>query len=302
MSKPIISLVLIVCTALITLGICLSMTEDPPTEARIVTVKRADVHQVVAITGRLGYMDEKIAYARTAGVVSRVCVEEGQRVAAGEALIRLADTQQEHAVSAWVTNMPESAALGVLDEQLTMDATVLRSTEDCTVRQLLVQTGRPVAAGTPVARLSSNWQQITCSVSAVDAEYILEGMWAWLTAEGAQLRFATVTEVGAEQVDTSTGMRVRTVVLQPEQYIDLPEGTTVDAEVYISGSDDVLSLPVEAITERGTVWWVDGGRCTEIPAQIVLCDEMRAWVDLPEGMQTAVGEFSQGQRVMVACP
>lgn len=305
MSKPVVSLVVIACTALITLGLCLSTAEEAPTEARIVTVSRADVHQVVAITGRLGYLDERIAYAMAAGVVSRVCVEEGQRVAAGEALIRLETTQQEQVVSAWLSNMPEeasSAAMDVLDDQLAMDATVLRCTEDCTVRQLLVQENSPVAAGSPVARLSSNWQQVTCSVSTADAAHIEAGMWAWLTAEGEALGFATVTEVGAEQVDASTGLRVRTVLLQPEQHIELPEGAAVDAEVYIAGSDDVLSLPVEAITARGTVWWVDEGRCTEIPAQIVLCDEMRAWVDLPEGMKAAVGEFAQGQRVVEARP
>ena len=62
----------------------------------------------------------------------------------------------------------------------------------------------------------------------------------------------------------------------------------------------MLALPMEAITDRNTVWWVNKGRCTEIPAEIVLSDEMHAWVNLPEGLLVAIGEFEEGQLVMEA--
>ena len=60
--------------------------------------------------------------------------------------------------------------------------------------------------------------------------------------------------------------------------------------------------PVEAVTERETVWWVSDGRCTEIPAKSVLSDEMNVWVGLPEGLPVAVGEFVEGQRVQEVQP
>jgi len=31
-----------------------------------------------------------------------------------------------------------------------------------------------------------------------------------------------------------------------------------------------------------------------------MCDEINAWVSLPEGMQVAIGEFKEGQRIMEA--
>ena len=99
-------------------------------------------------------------------------------------------------------------------------------------------------------------------------------------------------------MDAVTGVICIPITLLPEKHIDLPEGASVEVDVYIQGSDDVCSLPIEAITERESVWWVNEGRCTEIDVQIVMSDEMRAWVMLPEGLQVAIGEFSDGQRVV----
>ena len=102
------------------------------------------------------------------------------------------------------------------------------------------------------------------------------------------------------QTNTATGLLESIITISPAQHIDLPEGANIDIEVYLSGSDNVLALPVEAITPRETVWWVHEGRCTEISAQIVMNDEMYAWVNLPEGLTVAIGEFIEGQHVMEA--
>lgn len=303
MSKPRISLVLLACTMFLTLWMHARKPTEEPVEARIVPVRREDVHQVVAITGRLTYADESYAYAREAGRVSKVCVQPGQRVAGGEALVRLDGAEQQDVISAFVSNSSEDMKVEARDdisERISMENTVIRSLNACTVRQILVQENSLVAAGMPVARLSSNQQEIVCSVCRTDAESLEAGMWAWISADDEEMGHAEVASIGEVETDAESGMTFSAVTLRPEQHIDLPEGAVVDAEVYLAGSDDVLSLPVEAITERNTVWWVDQGRCTEIPAQIVLCDEMHAWVNLPEGLLAAVGEFEEGQRVVEA--
>ena len=123
-----------------------------------------------------------------------------------------------------------------------------------------------------------------------------------LTVEGEELCIAAVESVGERKADILTGMEIQEIVLIPEKEIEMAEYAAVDADVYLAGSDDVLSLPLRAITERDTVWWVNEERCTEIPAQIVLHDEMRAWVHLPEGMTVAIGEFKEGQRIKEVCP
>ena len=63
-------------------------------------------------------------------------------------------------------------------------------------------------------------------------------------------------------------------------------------------------MPVTAVTEDGTVWVVSNGRCWETEVEVLLTDEMRCWVSLPEG--TAVVDrpegLIEGQRVKEVSP
>lgn len=303
MRKTIFSLVMIAGTMLYLITTLLT-SADEPIEARIVTVQRGDVHQVVAISGRIAYTEESIAYAPTNASVSHILVAPGQRVAEGEALVRFSSDLSEIAA---VFSESRAAVSDLAQEDwiqsvLSMNETVLRSEKPCTVRQVLVEENAPVIAGTPLVRLTSNQQEITCIASRKDAERIKPGMWAWISSEGESAGFAEVVKVGDLTADPLTGLTSAEITLHPEQHLKLPEGASVDVDVYLAGSDDVLTLPVEAITADDTVWWVNEGRCTEIPVEIVMTDEILAWVVLPEGIQVAVGEFKEGQSVVEAAP
>lgn len=297
MRKPLLSLLLLGGTLLCTWMMALQPA-DKPVQARFATVERGDVHQVLALEGRLSYADPQVVVAKGSGTVTQVCVQKGQRVAAGEALIRLdGGAQLASALAAQADLLADAIPVQSVDGLLPVPQSVIRAQEACTVRQVYVSEDAMVTAGTPVALISSGWQEIICQASARDAKKIVPGMWAWLSAEGEPLGTALVESVGDKQADSTIGVTFTAVSLRPEQHIDLPVDTAVDVDIYLSGSDDVLSLPLEAITERDTVWWVSDGRCTEIPAEIVMADEMRAWVSLPEGITVALGEFEEGQRI-----
>lgn len=298
MRKTILSLLFIAGTALYVITSLLT-SGDPPVEARFVRVQRGDVHQVVAINGRIAYSDERLVYAPASAAVERILVKPGQRVSAGEALVRFS-AEFPMIAAAFAGRDDTSATL--VQEALSMNETVLRSEADSTVRQVLVEPNAPVLAGTPLMRLSSNEQEIVCTAARADAEKVTPGMWAWITSEGEDEGFAEVVEVGVLMADPLTGMTGAEITLRPEQHLELPEGANVAVDVFLAGSDDVLTLPVDAITEQGTVWWVNEGRCTEITVEIVMTDEILAWVELPEGIQVAVGEFHEGQRVVEASP
>ncbi|MGN1370429.1 MAG: hypothetical protein ACI4WX_16275 [Aristaeellaceae bacterium] len=303
MRKPMLSLLLLGGTLLCTWMMAAHRLPEKPAKARFAVVERGDVHQVLALEGRLTYAAQQVVVAKTSGTVTQVCVESGQRIAAGEALIRLDGSPREQLAAALAAQnewMPEAIPTQTVEEMLSAYPRVIRAEEAYTVRQVYVGEDALVTMGMPVALVSSNWQEIVCQASANDAASLSPGMWAWLSAEGASLGTALVESVGERQADSITGVTFATVSLRPEQHIDLPEQTAIDVDVYFAGSDDVLSLPLEAITERDTVWWVSDGRCTEIPAQIVMADEMRAWVELPEGITVALGEFTEGQRVTEA--
>lgn len=297
------SLLMISLTGLLMLGLLARESEEAPVEARVVTVQRGDVHQVIAITGRISYANERYIYAKGNGKVTQLCAKDGQRLAAGEALIRMENAVQEDALSAFVEHsyaITDQDIYDHIEARLSDDTSVVRADEACTLRQLLITEDSLIASGMPVARVSSHQQEIVCEVVPVDAERVYPGMWAWLSVDETSLGIAEVRSVGKLEADPLTGWTFASVVLHPEEHIELPEGTAVDVDIYLAGSDDVLSLPVAAITTRNTVWWVNEGRCTEIPAEIVMCDEMRAWVNLPEGLSVAVGEFKEGQHVLEA--
>ena len=279
---------------------------DQPLPARMVRVERGSIRSVTALSGRLMYQEEHLTPSGAAGYVAEVYVKEGQRVAEGDALIRLDATAQERLAAACVA-AGDSLVQGEYwlqrgDAARTLADTVVRAPVDGTVRQVLAGSHAAVVAGEPVVLLTSGRQEVRCMAVQADAVRIRPGMWAWISAGGEQLGVAWVTEVGPLTADAELGRLQSLITLSPEQAVALPMGAAVEADVCLQGREDVPVLPVEAITSRGTVWWVNEERCTEIPVEIIASDEMHAWVNLPEGMQVAVGEFEQGQRLAEVQP
>lgn len=262
--------------------------------ARIVTVTRGTVESVLPLSGRLGWLDTQVLYSPATGTVAQVLHEAGDRVAAGEALIRLNGAAAD-AAAAWVRQNDD--AVGTSAAML--EELVLRAENNMMIREILVSEGAPVSAGMPVMMLSSADQTIRCIVGREQAEGIVAGMWARLYDEaGEALGIGTVTEVGELLADEETGRLRRMVTVAPEYRLQLPGGAVVHADLFVQGRQDVPVLPVDVITERDTVWWVtDEGTCTEIPAEIVMTDEMNAWVNLPEGLRIAAGEFEEGRKI-----
>lgn len=238
-----------------------------PSDVQIVTVQRGDIHQVCAVTGYIAYKDEMLLLAPESGQIARVCVSPGQRVGAGDALLRYAADQTQ--------------------------PVVLRAAQPCTVREVYATRGMVVSAGTQLLRISSNVQEIRCLVPNDTIDELHTGMWGWISVNSNALGFAELIQINGVAFDPS----VTLLTLMPDQPLAFPEGTEINISLFLSGSDDVLTLPLEAITARQTVWWVHDGKCTEIPAEVVMSDEKRAWVRLPEGLCVAVGEYSEGQHV-----
>lgn len=273
---------------------------DQPEGVRMVRVARRNVAVTAALTGVVGYQEQFTLYAQTAGEVAEVYVSPGERVAQGQALLRLTQPGAERIAAAWAAQ--EQPPMSQADMQALLDTGVVRAPRNATLRQLLVTQYMPLTAGMPVAVLSSAEQVIRCMAAERDARDVRVGQDATLTVDGEPVGTAEVTQVGPVEAEESTGRLVCCITLVPKQRLDLPQGARVEADVLLAGAQDVPVLPVEAVTERGTLWWVHDGICTEIPAEIVLSDEMHAWVALPEGVAVAIGEFTEGQRVREALP
>lgn len=297
MRRGLIAAGMLLLTALTVVWLTLP-SQEAAAQVRMATVELGQIGVVSAITGRVGYQEEMLVYAVLPGRVAEIDVEPGQRVAAGQALMRLESGVTERAASVWAAQ--EEALLPVQEMNALLAGSVIRAPENATVRQLLTGENEWVAPGTPVAALSSNGQVIRCVAAQKDAQFLQCGMNAVLQVEGEEIAAAEVTQVGPVRAEAASGRLVCDVVLTPKAYLSLPQGAQVDADITLLERSGVPVLPLEAVTERSTVWWVHDGICTEIPVEIVLNDEMHAWVNLPEGIVVAIGEFTDGQRVQEA--
>lgn len=298
--KAIVSILLVIATLLTSAGIMVGSGKEEIKTARIVETQRTDVYQTIGLQGQIVYADDRYILASESGRIACVFVEEDQRLYNHEMVVQYHAMDSERLAEAYVSAMSDYRAANNTEELLEsyIRRSVQRIDADCTVRQVMVAEGDLVTQGMPLLRVSASEQEVRCIAAQADAERIQPGMWGWINCNGERCS-AQVKRI--EKVKDDDGMICYMITLMPEQKQDKDEGSVVDVDIYIAGSVDVVALPLEAITESDTVWWVnDEGRCTEISAEIVMCDEMNAWVNLPEGIRVAVGEFEEGQRIQEA--
>lgn len=310
MNKVKASLAMLGITAAAVLGMVASAEYEhslPAKQVQTCRVELGQVEQVLALDGRLRYEMEYAAIAPVTGMVEQVYVQAGEAVQAGQALFRLNDQTQTTAVSAALAGQDKlpgdiggELALARVQETATqLESLTVRAAADGLVQQVNVSPYGGVAAGTAAVLLSGREQSIQCSAVEKDAECLRPNMEARIIKNGQVLTTAAVKSIGPAQTDTATGQAVCLVELTPAENIELPLGALVEVEVILQGSQNVPVLPVQAITEKNTVWWVAEGRGYEVPVQVMLADEVQCWVNLPEGTRVVCsgGKIAQGQRV-----
>lgn len=299
----------------------MSLATENVARVRTCQVTSGQVEQVLAVTGRVRYEAEYAVISPQDGIVERIYVRPGDSVMAGQALFRLDGAAQEAALSAaltygseageWAQAAPawadtaavERAARSQAEARVEEAAALLhsmtvRAPADGMVQAVDIAEHGGVLAGTPAVAMSGVKQSILCSVAGCDAAKLHPGMRARLIHQGAQIRWATVADISAVQVSAATGQSAAEVRLVPESNLPLPLGTALETEIILDGREQVPTLPVEAVTRQGTVWWVAEGRCWETPVEVVMADELNCWVNLPEGLTIICGEETvEGQRV-----
>ena len=117
---------------------------ESATPVKIVRVRRGDVHQVTALSGIVRYAEEEYVLAPMSGFVAQICTAQGGRAAEGDAIVRIGSAAGENVLSTWA-----AGAEWLGDAPQAEAAWAVRAQRDCNVRQVLVEEGSPVAAGTP---------------------------------------------------------------------------------------------------------------------------------------------------------
>lgn len=310
MNKVKASLMMLGITAAAVVSMAATGTQQrgmPAAKVKTCRVEIGSVEQVLAVSGVLRYEMEYGAISPVTGVVAQVYVQQGNEVRAGQPLFRLNDEVQAMTVAAALAgrrSLPEMIPSELTSAQLQeataqMECLTVRATADGIVQQVSISENSGIMAGALAVALSGEEQSVQCSVVLRDAEKLQAGMQARIIYGDEVLTTARVKTIGPAQVSTATGQAICQMELMPEQKIDLPLGAMLDAEIVLYGQENVPVLPLEAITEADTVWWVAEGRGYEIPAESVMADEVNCWVNMPEGVTVVCGgEVPQeGQRV-----
>lgn len=279
----------------------------PAAKVKTCQVEIGSVEQVLAVSGVLRYEMEYGAISPVTGVVAQVYVQQGDEVKTGQPLFRMNSEVQAMAVSAVLAgqgSLPEMIPSELTSAQMQeaaaqMECLTVRAAADGIVQQVNVSENSGVMAGALAVALSGEEQSVQCSVVLRDAEKLQADMQARIIYGDEVLTTARVKTISPAQVSTATGQTICQVELTPERKIDLPLGAMLDAEIVLYGQDNVPVLPLQAITEADTVWWVAEGRGYEIPAEVIMADEVNCWVNMPEGVTVVCGgEVPQeGQRV-----
>lgn len=281
-----------------------SLPTETPAKVTVARVSIGSVEQVLAVTARLRYESEYAALAPATGIVDQVYVQAGSAVAPGQALFRLNSDAQENALSALLA-APEAVQVSAALREASslLGSLTVRAQAAGVVHQVSVAEHGGVTAGTPAVMLSTGGQVLMCSAVMSDAVKVSEGMKARIYYNEEILCNARVAGVGALETDMTTGQTVSRITLEPEDTLDFPLGTALDAEIILAACEEVPVLPVEAIDEAGEVWWVADGRCYRTQAGVILADEMSAWVTLPEGAGVVLrGDVVEGQKIREVKP
>jgi HlyD family secretion protein len=226
------------------------------------------------------------------GLVSSEILDRVESEARGaEATCRAARAAAERAVSA------------VALAQAHLDQTVLRAPFDGIVADTFIEEGEwtspspPALPIPPVLDLIDTRSiYVSAPMDEVDSGRIAKGLPARLTVDSRPGRSfaAHVVEVAPYVVDRLEQNRTVEIEIELDDAAEaasLLPGTSADAEVILSGKDDVLRVPTAALIEGGKVLVLERGRLVEKTLKLGL----RNW-DFTE----VTGGLEEGARVVVS--
>ena len=308
---------------------------------RTVKVTLGSVERTVSVTGMAARKGEYFSAHPKGGVVVQVYVREGQSVMAGQPLYRLDDAPYQAALTQAMQALENTdavsesyknraaAALGqdvqaLAEEGLAaygsaraewmsrvealsaeIESLTQRAYKDGQVLQLMAREGELLLPGSPGAALSAMEAEVRAEVGARDSRQIKEGMRARITQNSMPLCDAVVERVGALKPNTQ-GISYAQVVFAPLDGLSVPVGTQVEVDIVLEERAQVPVLPVEALTDRDTIFQVYEGRAWERDAPVLLWDSVWAVVaDLPVGTEVVLPpdkDLYDGVRLKVVKP
>ena len=219
-------------------------------------------------SGKFQYKENRSVNAEVSGEVVEIVNDEGALVSDGSTIIRLESDN--------VTDSVQSASDNVKDAQISLE-NQYENLEDYTVKspingtviEKLVKAGDTIDAGAKLCTIYDlSYLKMTMNVDELDINKISVGQDVTITADAVEGKtFAgKVTKINMAGTTTKgvTTSPVEVQIDNPDE--DLLPGMNVSTEIVVSQADDVIAIPVGAVTRGNMVLVKTGANSSEDPS------------------------------------
>lgn len=219
-------------------------------------------------SGKFQYKENRSVNAEVSGEVVEIVNDEGALVSDGSTIIRLESDN--------VTDSVQSASDNVKDAQISLE-NQYENLEDYTVKspingtviEKLVKAGDTIDAGAKLCTIYDlSYLKMTMNVDELDINKISVGQDVTITADAVEGKtFAgKVTKINMAGT-TTNGVTTYPVEVQIDNHDeDLLPGMNVSTEIVVSQADDVIAIPVGAVTRGNMVLVKTGANSSEDPS------------------------------------
>ncbi|MFW6301299.1 MAG: efflux RND transporter periplasmic adaptor subunit [Bacillota bacterium] len=276
---------------------------DNPTHSDVetMTVRRGDINKTITASGTLAPVRDKSQSFSQGGTVEKVFVEIGDRVSAGDNLIKLKSSQQElNLIQA--RNAYQSARINGTESEINERRTQLEiaeeNLEERTMKadisgeivQLELEAGDEASPGGSVIRiLDETSYLVELNIDEGDSRRVESGQSAKIeiTAVPEKIYEGSVTQVKRVTEVVNNVVVVPAEVKLNESSSDFRPGYSADVEIIVESVENSIRIPVTAIfTEEGQDYAVtidDEGMAESVPVETGLSDGLH--VEIISGLE-----------------
>lgn len=288
----------------------------------VVEIAQVETGPATALVYATGFVEPEqpvVVSSRVTAPVREVLVEEGQRVTAGQSLVRLDDAEQRGQLAqaqaelnraelaagrvvtlhrqGWVTKAAHDEAVAARDAarasvaalRARLDQFVIRAGVSGVVLKLDVYPGDLATPGQQLLELGDPARaRITATVDERDITRVRVGQEALMSSEGLpELVRGRVSEITPGGDPNQRAFRVRIAL---EDAANLPFGLTLEVNIVTDRHESALLVPAGAVTD-GTVWVMDEGRAQrrDVTTGIAGSDRIEVLTGLAAGETVIVG-------------
>lgn len=222
------------------------------------TAASAKVGDIACNSGAtFSYKDEKSITTETSGKVTAIPVAEGDTVSEGTLLVQLQNSDLEQSVTSSELSL-EDAQNALDNKQETLDDYTITSPISGTVIEKDYKAGDKLDSGSSNTVLCTiydlSYLTMEMSVDELDISTVQVGQMVTITADAVagKTYTGTVTKVSINGT-TSNGVTAYPITIRIDDTDGLLPGMNVDAEIVVESVEDVVSIPVDAVTRGDKV-------------------------------------------------